>query len=118
MDEDNKILRRSQTLRKQMTREERHLWYDFLKTYPIQFKRQYPIGPYFADFYCFQAKMIVELDGSQHCEPEKIEYDQRRTEYIRQQGFAVVRFSNRDVMSRFRSVCEYIDMAVQNRMKN
>ena len=112
------ILRRSQTLRKEMTREERHLWYDFLKTYPIQFKRQYPIGPYFADFYCFQAKMIVELDGSQHCEPEKIEYDQRRTEYIRQQGFAVVRFSNRDVTSRFRSVCEYIDMTVQNRMKN
>ena len=118
MEKDNEILRRSQTLRKQMTKEERHLWYDFLKTYPVQFKRQYPIGPYFADFYCFQAKLIVELDGSQHCEPEKIEYDQRRTEYIRQQGFEVVRISNRDVMTKFRAVCKYIDIAEQKRMKN
>ena len=53
MDKDNEILRRSQSLRKQMTKEERHLWYDFLKTYPIQFKRQYPIGYYFADFFCY-----------------------------------------------------------------
>ena len=112
------ILRRSQTLRKEMTREERHLWYDFLKTYPIQFKRQYPIGPYFADFYCYRAKLIVELDGSQHCEPNEIAYDNRRTEYIKQQGFAVFRVSNRDVMTQFRSVCEAIDYAVQNRMKN
>ena len=117
MEKDNEILRRSQTLRKQMTKEERHLWYDFLKTYPVQFKRQYPIGPYFVDFYCFQAKMIVELDGSQHCDPEEIEYDQRRTAYIQQQGFEVMRISNRDVMTKFRSVCEYIDMAVQNRVK-
>ena len=117
MEKDNETLRRSQTLRKQMTKEERHLWYDFLKTYPVQFKRQYPIGPYFVDFYCFQAKMIVELDGSQHCEPEEIEYDQRRTAYIQQQGLEVMRISNRDVMTKFRPVCEYIDMAVQNRMK-
>ena len=111
------ILRRSQTLRKEMTREERHLWYDFLKTYPVQFKRQYPIGPYFADFYCYRAKLIVELDGSQHCEADEIAYDNRRTEYIEQQGFAVFRVSNRDVTTQFRSVCEAIDHAVQNRVK-
>ena len=118
MEKDNETLRRSQTLRKQMTKEERHLWYDFLKTYPIQFKRQYPIGYYFADFYCYQAKLVVELDGSQHYEPEEIEYDRRRTEYLQQQGYAVLRISNRDVMTKFRSVCEYIDTAVQNRMKD
>ena len=117
MEKDNEILRRSQSLRKQMTKEERHLWYDFLKTYPIQFKRQYPIGPYFADFYCFRAKLIVELDGSQHCEPKKSEYDQRRTEYLQRQGYAVLRISNRDVMTKFRAVCEYIDCMVQNRIK-
>ena len=114
---NDEILRRSQILRKEMTREERHLWYDFLKTYPIQFKRQYPIGPYFADFYCFRAKLIVELDGSQHCEPDKIAYDNCRTAYIQQQGFAVLRLSNLDVMRNFRSVCEAIDAAVHNRMK-
>ena len=114
---ENEILRRSQSLRKQMTKEERHLWYDFLKTYPIQFKRQYPIGYYFADFFCYQAKLIVELDGSQHCEPDEIEYDRKRTEYLQQQGYSVLRLSNRDVMTQFRSVCECINNAVQNRMK-
>ena len=115
---DKENLRRSQFLRKEMTREERHLWYDFLKTYPIQFKRQYPIGPYFADFYCFKAKLIVELDGSQHCEPDQMEYDRRRTEYLQQKGYYVLRLSNRDVMSQFRSICEAIDTAVRNRVKD
>ena len=117
MEKDSQILRRSQTLRKQMTKEERHLWYDFLKNYPIQFKRQYPIGYYFADFYCYQAKLVVELDGSQHYEPEEIEYDRRRTEYLQQQGYTVLRVSNRDVMTKFRSVCEHIHTTVQNRMQ-
>ena len=115
---DTDILRRSQSLRKQMTKEERHLWYDFLKTYPVQFKRQYPIGPYFADFLCYRAKLVVEFDGSQHCEPEEIEYDNRRTAYIQQQGYAVLRIPNWDVMSQFRSVCEAIDTAVRIRMKD
>ena len=115
---ENEILRRAQSLRKEMTKEERHLWYDFLKTYPIQFKRQYPIGCYFADFYCYQAKLIVELDGSQHCEPEKMAYDQRRTEYMQQQGYYVLRLSNRDVMTQFRAACEHIDNVVKHRMKD
>ena len=115
---DNEILRRSQSLRKQMTKEERHLWYDFLKTYPVQFKRQYPVGPYFADFFCYQAKLVVELDGSQHYEPDEINYDNRRTAYIQQQGYTILRISNRDVMSQFRSVCETIDATVHMRMKD
>ena len=114
----DEILRRSQSLRRQMTKEERHLWYDFLKTYPIQFKRQYPIGPYFADFYCYKGKLVVELDGSQHCEPDEIDYDNRRTAYMQQQGYAVLRISNRDVMTKFRSLCEAIDSAVRDRMKD
>ena len=67
--EQKELRRRAQNLRKQMTKEERHLWYDFLKSYPVQFKRQYAIGAYIIDFYCFQAKLIIELDGSQHVEP-------------------------------------------------
>ena len=112
----NDVLRqRSQSLRKNMTKEERHLWYDFLKTYPVQFKRQYTIGVYIADFYCFRAKLIVELDGSQHCEAETLAYDQRRTAYMRQQGYHVLRISNRDVMTQFSAVCAAIDAAEQSR---
>ena len=115
--EQKELRQRSQELRKQMTKEERHLWYDFLKKYPVQFKRQYSIGPYFADFYCYQAKLIVELDGSQHYEPKAIEYDRTRSAYLQQQGFLVLRFSNLDVMTQFRAVCETVDATVKNRMQ-
>ena len=117
MEQNHTMLRRSQYLRKNMTKEERHLWYDFLKTYPVQFKRQYSIGPYFVDFYCYKARLIVELDGSQHYEPVGIDYDRERTFYLEEQGLSVLRFSNRDVMEQFRSVCEAIDLAVQNRVQ-
>ena len=115
--EQKELRQRSQELRKQMTKEERHLWYDFLKTYPVQFKRQYSIGPYFVDFYCYQAKLIVELDGSQHCEPNAIEYDRKCTAYLQKQGFLVLRFSNIDVIEQFCAVCETVDIAVKNRMR-
>ena len=100
-----------------MTKEERHLWYDFLKTYPTQFKRQFPIGDYIVDFYCFQAKLVLELDGSQHCEPEAMEYDRKRTQYLKNQGLYVLRISNLDVMREFLGVCEAIDLTVRSRMR-
>jgi len=115
--EQKELRKRSQQLRKQMTKEERHLWFDFLKTYPMQFKRQYSIDFYIVDFYCFQARLIIELDGSQHCEPRALEYDRMRTEYLQNQGFLVLRFSNLDVMTQFRAVCETIDTAVKNRVR-
>ena len=114
--EHRNLLRNSQNLRKQMTKEERHLWYDCLKAYPVQFKRQYVVGPYIVDFYCYQARLIVELDGSQHYDPTAMEYDRVRTAYLQEQGFLVMRFSNLDVMSRFQSVCDTIDAAVKNRV--
>ena len=114
----NHILRQhSQALRRNMTKEERHLWYDFLKTYPVQFKRQYSIGTYIVDFYCYQARLVLELDGSQHCTPEAVLYDQKRTAYLQQQGFRVLRISNRDIVTRFWSVCDAIDAAVKDKMK-
>ena len=100
-----------------MTKEERHLWYDYLKNYPVQFKRQYPIGSYIVDFYCYKASLIIELDGSQHCEPEAVEYDRKRTLFLREKGFAVMRVSNREVMERFRAVCDAIDLSVQSRLR-
>ena len=112
---DKDTLRFSQELRKNMTKEERHLWYDFLKSYPEQFKRQVPIGHYFVDFYCHKARLVVELDGSQHCTPEEIEYDRTRTAFLESRGLLVLRYSNLDVMNQFRAVCENIDLAVQDR---
>ena len=111
------ILRRSQQLRKNMTKEERHLWYDFLKGYPVPVKRQYSFGNYIVDFYCHRAKLVIELDGSQHCQPGEIAYDQKRTAYLENIGLAVLRISNLDVMREFSAVCEMIDIAVRNRMQ-
>ena len=117
MIESKEILRHSQDLRKNMTKEERHLWYDFLKTYPVQFKRQVPFGNYIVDFHCFKAKLVVEVDGSQHYEPEEIAYDRKRTEYLVSLGLRVLRVSNLDVLRNFRGVCEEIDRIVQERSK-
>ena len=113
---DKKMLRNSQKLRREMTREERHLWYDFLKSYPVQFKRQVPFENYIVDFYCHRAKLVLELDGSQHCEPEMTEYDRRRTAFLEERGLRVLRFSNLDVMRNFAGVCEEIDRVVHSRM--
>ena len=107
----------AQSLRKNMTKEERHLWYDFLKNYPVQFRRQYTIGCYIADFYCHQARLVLELDGSQHYDPKGKEYDQRRTMYLENQGIKVLRFSNLDVLRQFAGVCEQIDLTVKERMR-
>ena len=116
MEQNIQQRRRSQKLRREQTKEERHLWYDFLKTYPVQFRRQYPIGPYYVDFFCYQAKLIVELDGSQHTEPEAVAYDKARTAYLQAQGYAVLRISNLDIWRNFRGVCEAIENCVKSRI--
>ena len=109
------MLRNAQKLRKEMTKEERHLWYDFLKAFPLQFKRQYAIGNYIVDFYCHKAKLVIELDGSQHCEPDAIDYDCKRTAFLEQKGLFVLRISNLDVMRNFSGVCETIGAVVRDR---
>ena len=116
MDQQDKLLRYSQKLRKNMAKEERHVWYDFLKTYPVQFRRQHPIAPYIVDFYCYKARLVVELDGSQHCDSAGFRYDAHRTAALEAQGLKVIRFSNLDVINRFREVCEVIDRQVRYRL--
>ena len=110
-----KSRRIGQSLRKSQTKEENHLWYDFLKTYPVQFHRQYQIGCYYADFYCYRAMLVVELDGSGHTEPDKIRYDAQRTAFMESQGLKVLRFYNTDIWKNFSGVCETIDREVQTR---
>ena len=100
-------------LRKEMTKEERHLWYDFLRTYPVRFSRQKALGKYIADFYSAEARLVIELDGSQHYENDNMEKDAERTDYLKGYGLKVIRIPNNEVSRNFRGVCEYIDAAVR-----
>ena len=100
-------------LRKEMTREERHLWYDFLRDYPIRFSRQKVLGRCIADFYCAKAKLVIELDGSQHYEDSGIRTDAERTAFLEAYGLKVIRIANCDVNRNFQSVCMYIDEMVR-----
>ena len=100
-------------LRKNMTPEERHLWYDFLKTYPIRFNRQKIIGKYIVDFYSAKAKLIIELDGSQHYEDDGALKDNERTKFLEQYGFKIIRIPNSEIKHNFKGVCEYINLCVK-----
>ena len=109
---NQKLVPYAKQLRKEMTKEERHLWYDFLRTYPIRFSRQKVLGQYIVDFYCAKANLVIELDGSQHYEVPNIEKDAERTVFLKEYGLTIIRIPNNEVMSNFRGVCEYIDHIV------
>ena len=98
----------AQKLRREMTKEERHLWYDFLRTLPVNFYRQKVLGSYIVDFYCASSKLVIELDGSQHFELEGMDADRIRDNYLSGLGLQVLRYSNLDVNLHFDSVCEDI----------
>lgn len=91
-----------------MTKEERHLWYDFLKALPLTIQRQKTFGNYILDFYCSEANVVIEIDGTQHYEDTGLLSDQRRDAYLKKQGLTVLRYSNADINLRFESVCEDI----------
>lgn len=95
-----------------MTPEEKSLWYSFLSSYSIRFRRQEIIGNYIADFYCDKAKLVIEIDGAQHFNHDAVCYDRERTAY-----FSVIRFLNRDINSDFESTCRYIDKIVKSKIQ-
>ena len=105
-------------LRKNMTKEERHLWYDFLKSYPVKFLRQKTIGHYIVDFYCAEAQLVIELDGSQHFYDDNIDKDNERTAYLREYGLTVIRIPNNEMFTHFDRVCEYIDGIVRQSLRH
>jgi len=105
---ENKLRDNSRELRKNMTKEERHLWYDFLRLLPVTVNRQKVIGSYIVDFYCASEKLVIELDGSQHYEEAGKKADMVRDEYLEKQGLRVLRYSNTDVNKSFEAVCEDI----------
>ena len=103
------LIPNAKSLRRNMTKEERHLWYDYLRNAPQKFVRQKVLGKYIADFYCASAKLVIELDGSQHYEENGLEYDRLRTEYLEGFGIRIIRIPNNEVNENFRAVCEYIE---------
>ena len=105
---NSKLTRNAQKLRKNMTKEEKHLWYDFLKSLPLTFHRQKVIVNYIVDFYCPQSNLVIEIDGSQHYEDEAQEKDRLRDEFLQGLGLNVLRYSNADINCNFKNVCEDI----------
>ena len=104
-------------LRKAMTREEGILWRCYHRRYPVRFYRQYAIGQYIADFYCRQAKLVIEIDGSQRFMKGGAAHDYRRTVFMKQFGILVLRFMNKEILTNLSGVCEYIDYVVKQRLK-
>ncbi len=105
---NSKLTPNAKSLRRNMTKEERHLWYDFLKGLPLTVHRQKVIGPYIVDFYIASAKTVIELDGSQHYEKDGMDKDAERDGYLQTRGITVLRYSNFDVNQNFQGVCLHI----------
>ena len=112
---NNALLKNARKLRKEMTPQELRLWYRFLRTYPVKIYKQRIIGDYIVDFYCASAKLIIEIDGSQHFDDEGMLHDSERTNFLNSLGLQVVRFSNRDINCNFDAVCETIDRIIRQK---
>ena len=106
----------ARALRKNMTKEEGVLWYSFLRKYPIRFLRQKVIDNYVVDFYCAKAKLVIEVDGSQHYEENGILRDKIRTEKIEKYGLLVLRIPNNEINRNLAGVCDYIESILQERL--
>ena len=103
-------------LRKKMTREEKHLWYDFLQYLPLTVNRQKVMGHYIADFYIAEAKLVIELDGAQHFEIENSEKDRERDAYMESLGILVLRYTNDYVNRYFSDLCDDIQNHIEDRI--
>ena len=115
---NNKLLNAAKNLRRNMTPQENHLWYDFLQHYPIKIYKQRIIDNFIVDFYCHGARFVIELDGSQHYTREGKAHDKSRTEVLEKYGIDVLRFSNKDIDEKFESVCNMIDKIINDRIRN
>ncbi len=92
-----KLTSNAKILKKNMTKEERHLWYDFLRIYPVRFLRQKVVDNYIVDFYCHEARLIIELNGSQHYEGKGLLNDKIRTESLEERNLTVLHIPNNEI---------------------
>ena len=106
------MLNVAKMLRRNMTKEEKKLWYSFLQHHPLHFYRQRAIGNYVVDFYCAKAKLVIEVDGSQHYEESGLKKDAERTRFLESKGLSVIRLTNNEINRNLKEVCEYIDQIV------
>ena len=113
---NDKLTSLSKALRRNMTPEEKHLWYDFLRYYPVKVYKQRIIDDFIVDFYCHSARLAIELDGSQHYTNQGKSHDEARTEILERYGIHVLRFSNKDIDDNFSGVCQMIDMVIRERI--
>ena len=109
------MLSRARELRKNMTPQERHLWYDFLRDYPVKIYKQRIIESFIADFYCASALLVIEIDGSQHFTGQGLAYDQERSAIFQTYGIKVIRFTNHEVDTQFDAVCDQIIRTIESR---
>ena len=108
----------AKALRKNATRQENHLWYDFLSKYPLaRFQRQKAIGAFIVDFYCHKAKLVIEVDGSQHNTNSGRHHDQIRTDILENLNLSVIRIPNAMVDREFDRVCEFIDTFTKKKLE-
>ena len=110
---DNMILARRNRRERNATHQEAILWHVFLKKYEVNFSRQYRIGNYILDFYAPSIHLAIEIDGGQHYEDNIIIYDNARTEYLRENGIEVLRFTNIDVDKNLNGVIQSIKREVK-----
>ena len=113
---NNNLLESAKFLRRNMTRQEKHLWYDFLRYYPIKIYKQRIIDNFIADFYCHQARLVIEVDESHHYTDDGKAYDIIRTNILEQYEIYVLRFSNSEIEHDFQSVCQTIDKTIKSRI--
>ena len=106
--QNSKLTANARKLRKDMTEEERKLWYTFLKKLPMTVHRQKVIRKYIVDFYIAEAKLVIELDGSQHYEEKGERLDKERDTDLKEWGFIVLRYTNLEIQRNFKAVCEDI----------
>ncbi len=112
---NKKLTNKSRTLRREATKEENHLWYDFLRNHEYKFTRQRIIDNYILDFYCAKIKLAIEIDGSQHYDEEGLIKDTERTAALNKYGISVLRFTNREINDKFEAVCEYINEFIKRK---
>ena len=110
------MLGTARTLRRNLTPQEHKLWYVFLRDYPVKIYKQRIIESFVVDFYCAQARLVIELDGSQHYTEQGRAYDAERSAVLEQYGLLVLRFANNDVDNHFDAVCAQIHNTIQHRL--
>ena len=113
---NHSLLPTAKMLRKNLTPHERKLWYLFLRKYPVKIYKQRIIDSFIVDFYCASAKLVIELDGSQHFTKQGIEHDKERSAMIQAYNLKVLRFTNYEIDTAFSDVCETIDAEIKSRL--